>query len=129
MRRSTLAIVPVLMLVVSAPAVRGAQGNTPALSNTPAPSNNPAQGNKPAQVNKPAQGEKPTQTPARPPAAAEFPSTPPQPGTPRDFKVPEPKRFTLDNGLEVALVQWGTMPKVRVTLSARTGNAPGTSIL
>lgn len=52
-----------------------------------------------------------------------FPAEPPKPGTPRDFKVPEPKRFTLSNGLQVALVQWGTMPKVRVTLSMRTGNA------
>src|SRR5688572_23094989 len=54
--------------------------------------------------------------------SAAFPETPPKPGPPRDFKVPEPKRFTLDNGLQVALVQWGTMPKVRVTLSMRTGN-------
>ena len=37
--------------------------------------------------------------------------------------MPEPKRFTLDNGLQVALVQWGTMPKVRVTVTMRTGNA------
>jgi zinc protease len=56
----------------------------------------------------------------QPPA---FPSTPPKPGAPRGFRVPEPKRFTLDNGLEVALVQWGNMPKVRVTLTLRTGNA------
>jgi predicted Zn-dependent peptidase len=65
--------------------------------------------------------------PPKPPAdragAATFPAEPPKPGVPRDFKVPEPKRFTLDNGLQVALVQWGTMPKVRVTLSMRTGNA------
>ncbi len=54
---------------------------------------------------------------------AQFPSEPPKPGAPKDFRVPEPKRFTLDNGLEVALVQWGNMPKVRVTLSVRTGNA------
>ena len=52
-----------------------------------------------------------------------FPSQPPPAGRPRDFTVPQPKRFTLDNGLQVALVQWGTMPKVRVTLSMRTGNA------
>ena len=57
------------------------------------------------------------------PAAATFPAEPPKPGTPRDFKVPEPRRFTLDNGLQVALVQWGTMPKVRVTMRVRTGNA------
>jgi zinc protease len=61
--------------------------------------------------------------PSKPAGAATFPSTPPKSGAPRDFKVPEPKRFTLENGLQVALVQWGTMPKVRVTLSARTGNA------
>ena len=54
---------------------------------------------------------------------AQFPSEPPTPGAPKGFRVPEPKRFTLDNGLEVALVQWGNMPKVRVTLSVRTGNA------
>ena len=71
------------------------------------------------------------QTPTVPPASANpatqspvspFPSAPPPAGTPRDFKVPEPKRFTLDNGLQVALVQWGTMSKARVTLSIRTGN-------
>lgn len=53
----------------------------------------------------------------------QFPAEPPVPGTPRDFRVPEPRRFTLDNGLHVALVPWGNMPKVRVTLSVRTGNA------
>src|SRR5919106_7040027 len=54
---------------------------------------------------------------------SQFPPTAPQPGPPKDFRVPAPKRFTLDNGLEVALVQWGEMPKVRVTLDVRTGNA------
>ena len=57
------------------------------------------------------------------PKPGTFPAEPPKPGVPRDFKVPEPKRFTLDNGLQVALVQWGTMPKVRVTVTMRTGNA------
>jgi zinc protease len=65
-----------------------------------------------------ARGQAPAPAPPAP-----FPSTPPKPGAPRDFRVPEPKRFTLDNGLEVALVQWGNMPKVRVTLDLRTGNA------
>jgi zinc protease len=67
-----------------------------------------------------------TRKPARPAAQkppAPFPAEAPKAGVPRDFKVPEPKRFTLANGLQVALVQWGTMPKVRVTLSMRTGNA------
>jgi len=53
----------------------------------------------------------------------QFPSEPPKPGAPKDFRVLEPRRFTLDNGLQVSLVQWGEMPKVRVTLSVRTGNA------
>lgn len=53
----------------------------------------------------------------------QFPSEPPRAGVPKDFRVPEPKRFTLDNGMQVALVQWGNMPKVRVTLGVRTGNA------
>jgi zinc protease len=52
-----------------------------------------------------------------------FPSEPPNPGTPKDFRVPEPKRFTLDNGLRVSLVEWGNIPKVRVSLVVRTGNA------
>jgi predicted Zn-dependent peptidase len=56
-------------------------------------------------------------------APAQFPSEPPKPGAPKDFRVPEAKRFTLDNGLQVALVPWGDMPKVRVTLDVRSGNA------
>ena len=52
-----------------------------------------------------------------------FPSTPPKPGVARDFRVPEPKRFTLENGLQVVLVPWGNIPKARVTLRIRTGNA------
>ena len=55
--------------------------------------------------------------------AQQFPAEPPKPGTPKDFRVPEPRRFTLSNGLQVALVQWGEMPKVRIGLSVRSGNA------
>jgi predicted Zn-dependent peptidase len=54
--------------------------------------------------------------------SATFPSTAPAPGAPRDFRVPAPKRLTLDNGLEVALVEWGNIPKVYVSLTVRTGN-------
>lgn len=57
------------------------------------------------------------------PIHGQFPSEPPKPGTPKDFSVPQPKRFTLDNGLQVALVTWGHMPKVRMSLSIRSGNA------
>src|SRR5215211_2849056 len=53
----------------------------------------------------------------------QFPAEAPQPAAPKDFRVPEPRRFTLDNGLQVALVQWGEVPKLRVTLDVRTGNA------
>lgn len=59
------------------------------------------------------------------PASAQqpqFPSEPPRAGQARDFRVPEARRFTLDNGLQVALVPWGGMPKVRVTLTVRSGN-------
>ena len=62
------------------------------------------------------------QAPAPAPAAP-FPSSPPPPGQPRDFHVPEPKRFTLANGLEVALVQWGNTPKTSIALTVRSGNA------
>lgn len=54
---------------------------------------------------------------------APFPSRPPAPGPARDFQVPEPKRFTLDNGLDIVMVQWGNIPKALVTLDIRSGNA------
>jgi zinc protease len=47
---------------------------------------------------------------------------PPAPGKPKDFSVPKPTTFTLDNGLGVTLVQYGTVPKVMVDLGVRTGN-------
>ena len=61
---------------------------------------------------------------ARPKAqqSAQFPATPPKAAPAKDFQVPAPKRFTLDNGLEVALVQWGTIPKAYVSLTVRSGN-------
>lgn len=62
------------------------------------------------------------QTPTAAAQAPAFPATPPAPGTPRDFTVPSPKRFTLDNGLQVAFVEWGSLPKVTVTLAVDAGN-------
>jgi predicted Zn-dependent peptidase len=62
---------------------------------------------------------------ARPDAqqqASAFPATPPKPGPAKNFEVPSPARMTLDNGLEVELVQWGTIPKAFVALSVRSGN-------
>ena len=47
---------------------------------------------------------------------------PPEAGKPRGFSVPAPRKFTLDNGLAVTLVEYGTLPKVTVRLTVRTGN-------
>ncbi|HET9472133.1 MAG TPA: pitrilysin family protein, partial [Usitatibacter sp.] len=47
---------------------------------------------------------------------------PPAPGEPKGFSVPAPKRFTLDNGVAVSLVPYGTIPKVSVRVALRAGN-------
>lgn len=57
--------------------------------------------------------------PAAAPAQQE---APPEPGAPRDFRLPDTRTFTLDNGLRVTLVPYGTLPKATVLLSVRTGN-------
>jgi predicted Zn-dependent peptidase len=48
--------------------------------------------------------------------------TPPEGGAPKDFKLPAQQNFTLDNGLGVTLVSYGTLPKVTVQLVVRAGN-------
>ncbi len=48
---------------------------------------------------------------------------PPPPAAPKGFSVPQPKAFTLENGLGVTLVPYGTVPKVTVRLAVLTGNA------
>jgi zinc protease len=55
-------------------------------------------------------------------AASAQKETAPAPGAPRDFKVPAASTFTLDNGLEVTMVPFGSMPKVAIELSVRAGN-------
>jgi zinc protease len=47
---------------------------------------------------------------------------PPEPGPAKNFTVPAPRKFTLDNGLAVTLVSYGTVPKATVRLGVRTGN-------
>jgi predicted Zn-dependent peptidase len=47
---------------------------------------------------------------------------PPEPGKPKGFSVPAPHKFTLDNGMAITLVEYGTLPKVTVRLAVRTGN-------
>lgn len=54
---------------------------------------------------------------------ASFPSTPPAPGEPKGFSLPETRRFTLDNGLRVTLVPYGTVPKSDIVLTIDSGNA------
>ena len=56
------------------------------------------------------------------PTAQAQKQAPPEPGKPKGFSVPKPTTFTLDNGLGVTLVQYGTVPKVTVNLGVRTGN-------
>lgn len=59
-----------------------------------------------------------------PPAAAQQPAkqAPPAPGPARDFTLPVPVRHTLPNGLQVTLVQYGTVPKAAVQLAISAGN-------
>jgi zinc protease len=47
---------------------------------------------------------------------------PPQPGKAKDFHVPKPKKFELENGMKVTLVSWGSTPKMSLRLAVRTGN-------
>ena len=56
------------------------------------------------------------------PAAYAQKQSPPEPGQPKGFSVPAPRKFTLDNGLGVTLVEYGTTPKVTVRLAVRSGN-------
>ena len=58
-----------------------------------------------------------TQTTAAPPRQA-----PPKPGPAKDFVLQKPTRFTLANGLPVAMVKFGTVPKVRLQLVVEAGN-------
>lgn len=48
--------------------------------------------------------------------------TPPEPGKPVGFSVPAPRQFTLENGLAVTLVSYGTVPKVTVRVAVRAGS-------
>ncbi|MEO8359291.1 MAG: pitrilysin family protein [Vicinamibacteria bacterium] len=49
--------------------------------------------------------------------------TPPPPSAPRDFAVPAPKEFVLDNGMSVTMLNYGNTPKVDVGLYVAAGNA------
>ncbi len=47
---------------------------------------------------------------------------PPEGGKPKDFRVPAFRTFSLENGLGVTLVPYGTLPKAAVRFVVRTGN-------
>jgi len=56
------------------------------------------------------------------PAARADKQSPPAPAQPKGFSVPKPKTLTLDNGMAVTLVHYGTVPKVSIRLAILTGN-------
>ena len=56
------------------------------------------------------------------PAAYAQKQSPPEPGQPKGFSAPAGRKFALDNGLAVTLVEYGTTPKVTVRLAVRSGN-------
>ena len=47
---------------------------------------------------------------------------PPLPGPARPLQLPTPSTFTLDNGLEVTFIDFGTVPKVTVAVAVRSGS-------
>ncbi len=55
-------------------------------------------------------------------AIAQERETPPPGGTPKDFSLPEPVEFTLPNGLEVTMVEFGNVPKASIAVVVRSGN-------
>ncbi len=48
--------------------------------------------------------------------------SPPAGGTPKDFAIPGRTSSKLQNGLNMALIQYGAIPKVNVQLIIKTGN-------
>lgn len=56
------------------------------------------------------------------PAVAQDRETPPPGGTPKDFSLPDAVTFTLDNGLNVTMVEFGSVPKATVAVVVRSGN-------
>lgn len=57
-----------------------------------------------------------------PAAASTFPTQPPPPAAPKNFTLPDVESFVLDNGLEVSLIPYGTIPKATMVLHVNTGN-------
>lgn len=53
--------------------------------------------------------------------------TPPAGAEPKDFELPTPQTFTLDNGLQATLVPFGRVPRVQARVVIRTGNIDETA--
>ena len=47
---------------------------------------------------------------------------PPQGGTPKNFTLPEKEVVQLDNGLQLVMVPYGSIPKASIQISIKTGN-------
>ncbi|MGB5211223.1 MAG: pitrilysin family protein [Gammaproteobacteria bacterium] len=47
---------------------------------------------------------------------------PPPVGQPKDYQLPTKTTFALDNGMQVTLVPFGSVPKVSIVLNIRSGN-------
>ena len=56
--------------------------------------------------------------PAKEPAK----EAPPQGGAPRDFELPDKRETTLENGLEITAVPFGSVPKATLAVVVRAGN-------
>lgn len=48
-------------------------------------------------------------------------SEPPPVAAPKNFNLPAAREFTLDNGMQVTLVPFGTVPKANISLAVRAG--------
>jgi len=48
--------------------------------------------------------------------------TPPAGGPPKPFHLPQLEKFSLPNGLQVTMAQFGSIPKVQVRVAVRAGN-------
>jgi zinc protease len=57
-----------------------------------------------------------------PPAKESTREKAPEPGAPHPCRLSTPTRFTLENGLKVTLVPYGSVPKALVRLVVRSGN-------
>lgn len=56
------------------------------------------------------------------PGKAQDKEVPPQGGEPRDFELPEKEVIDYDNGLQLVLVPYGSIPKATINITLKTGN-------